>query len=187
MINGRLTTLSDIAPNSIEWMRQHRNDPELRKYFREWKDISCSQQELWYNSRGNNSDQNHVYFEIRATKNHGNILRGDLIGCCNLSYINWQTVRSAEFGVFLSKESRGHGFGYDALKTMFNYGFATMNLNKIWGEVYDNNTSLRLYKNMGFVDDGIARATYFDKGEYGNSNMISMLQSEWFEKYGKNI
>lgn len=177
MIVGKKVILSEIDPEDIEWMRNERNKPEMRKYFREWKDITKDQQQKWYNTRGNNSDPNHVYFKILEKKNN------TIVGCCGLHYIDWR-LRSAEFGVFLSKEAQGKGLGKEALLLLFDYGFKEMNLHKIWCEVYDLNNSVELYRHIGLVDEGILRDNYFCEGKYGNSYVLSILEDEWRNKYG---
>ena len=185
--------LDVIDPDNIEWLRQQRNMPEMRQYFREWKDISKDKQVSWYKAIGNNTADNHVYFEIHAdegTRNadnstlHDNVGSGELIGCCGLHYIDWR-LRSAEFGIFLSQKARGKGFGKDALLTLFDYGFREMNLHKIWAEVYTNNAALDVYtKGIGMCIDGKLRHSQFTDGKYMDSTMLSILEDEWFELHG---
>lgn len=192
MLDGKKVILDVVDKDDIEWMRQQRNMPEMRQYFREWKEISKDQQEWWYNDRGNNTNPNHVYFKVLEkydpdmtwpddTEEEKNPTR--LVGCCGLHYLDWR-MRSAEFGVFLSKEARGKGIGKEALTMLFDYGFREMNLHKIWCEVYDNNTSVELYRKLGFKDEGLLRDNYFCGGKYGNSIMMSVLEDEWFEAHG---
>jgi len=198
MIVGDKVYLKEIDPSNVEWMREQRNDPEMRKYFREWKDISKARQQWWYENRGNNMADNHVYFEI-----HENLpvqtppLQGwtdygtgkqnpapDLVGCCGLHYVDWR-LRSAEFGIFLSPEARGKGLGKEALTLLFDFGFREMNLHKIWAEVYDNNVALGVYTGpLGMKVDGKLRHNQFTNGTYIDSTMLSVLEDEWFEKHG---
>lgn len=195
MIEGKKIILDVIDPSNIEWMRQQRNKPEMRQYFRAWKEISKDQQQKWYQAIGNNTADNHVYFEIREVPEDGPrekpkgwtdkpVHATDLIGCCGLHYIDWR-LRAAEFGIFLAEEARGKKLGKDALVTLFDYGFREMNLHKIWAEVYDNNTALGLYTGpLGMTQDGLLRDNYFCDGKYGNSTMLSILEDEWFDKHG---
>lgn len=187
MLIGDRIILDAIDPEDIEWMRQQRNDPELRRYFREWKDISRDQQADWYRSRGNNSDPNHVYFKImqKHEKKPGELWdRHKLIGCCGLHYIDWR-LRSAEFGVFLDLKCRGKGMGKEAIHMLFDFGFKEMNLHKIWCEVYDNNAAIDFYRALGFVQEGVLRDSYFCEGKYGNSIVMSVLENEWAAKQSR--
>ena len=179
MIKGKKIILDTINPEDIEWMRNQRNDPALRKYFREWKDISKDQQENWYKSRGNNTDPKHIYFAIRLRST------GELVGCTGLLYIDWR-LRSAEFSVFVDFEQRGRGLGKETLMMLFDFGFREANLHKIWAEVYDFNKAVDIYtKALGMTVDGKLRHSTFHDGKYYDSIMLSILESEWFEKHEK--
>src|SRR3990167_4710425 len=177
MLKGNQVILDVISPDSIEWMRVQRNQPEMRQYFREWKEISKDQQSKWYASRGNNTDPNHVYFEIRLNPLYKfakpipgiHISCDALVGCCGLHYVDWR-LRAAEFGIFLCDEVRGQGMGKESLTMLFDYGFREMNLHKIWAEVYDTNKAINVYtKGLGMKQDGLLRDNYFKNGKYGNS------------------
>ena len=188
MLIGDKVILEEIDPENIEQMRQWRNNPELRKYFREYKDITKPMQEKWYDERGNNSNPSHVYFQIMEYKHEMAKINKDvngrvLIGCCGLHYIDWR-LRSAEFGVFIGKmSSRGGGKGKEALTLLFDYGFKEMNLHKIWCEVYDSNAAFGLYRDgLGMKEDGKIRHSQFTDGEYIDSTLLSVLEDEWFER-----
>lgn len=180
MLIGKNVILDTIETEDMEWMRRMRNNPALRQYFREWKDITRDKQIKWYNSRGNNSAADHVYFAIRDPESINQ--PNNLTGCCGLHYIDWR-LRSAEFGVFVNPKVRGGGIGTEALTMLFDYGFREMNLHKIWCEVYDGNISINLYRRLGFRDEGTLRDNYFCNGVYGNSIMMSVLEDEWFEAH----
>lgn len=183
MLIGSKVILEDVQTESIDQLRIWRNDPELRRYFREWKDISKAKQAEWYQTRGNNSSPGHVFFQVMskdllAPTEELAVKQRYLIGCCNLSYINFR-LRSAEFGVYLSLTERGLGKGKEALELLFDFGFKEANLHRIWAEVYDNNSALELYRKLGFKDEGVLRDSCYHDGRYGNSNLISLLEGEW--------
>ena len=172
MIVGKKCYLTSVQPESIEQLRNWRNNPDLRKYFREYREISKPMQENWYENRVLNNDKQ-VDFEIHESKTK------KLIGHCGLYYINWVN-RSAEFTVYLGDfDYRGQGIGKDALITLFNYGFNELNLNRIWCEVYSNNKALSVYESIGFVKEGVMRETYYNDGKYWDSTVLSILSTEW--------
>lgn len=191
MIKGERVYLCEVHPANNNWLRNQRNDPAIRKYLRAWKDISEDQQESWYRERGNNSNPNHVYFEIHmsASTTHDKASKvqlssGQIIGCTGLHYIDWR-LGSAEFSIFLMPQAQGAGLGRDALITLFNYGFREMNLHKIKAEVFDGNKALPMYTDiLGMTVDGISRHSQFRDGTYINSTMLSILEHEWFSKHG---
>ena len=188
MLVGEKVILEEIDHANIEQMRVWRNQPDMRQWFREYKDISRDKQEAWYKERGNNTNPAHVYFQIMslgAEENENTFKRTPeerietryLIGACGLHYIDFR-LRSAEFGIFLGRD-KGAGKGKEALKMLCDYGFKELNLHKIWAEVYSSNDSIELYRKLGFKDDGILRDNFFHNGKYGNSIMMSVLEDEW--------
>tara|TARA_B100000212_G_C27310669_1_gene505586 strand:- start:194 stop:730 length:537 start_codon:yes stop_codon:yes gene_type:complete len=170
MITGKKISLESIDAEHIEQLRNWRNDPSLRKYFREYREISYEMQKKWFDKIA--SDQNQVNFSIKDKQT------GKLIGHCGLYYINWR-ARHGEFGIYIGdKNYRGLGYGSDALRQLCKYGFEELNLNKIWCEVYSNNLSLDMYRHIGFVDEGVLRQNYYCEGKYWDSYILSMLRDE---------
>lgn len=175
MLLGNKIMLSKVEKENIEQLRQWRNTPELKKYFREYRELNKDNQLNWYNSKVLN-DNTTYNFEIRTKDNH-------LIGHCGLHYINWVN-RTGEFGIYIGDlKYRQGGYGSDALRTLIKYGFEELNLNRIWCEVWDNNAALDVYKHIGFVYEGKLRQTYFNEGRYWDSHLLGMLKTEYDEKY----
>ncbi len=192
MLIGNKIILEEIDPENVEQLRLWRNQPELRRYFREYKDITKDKQDVWYKERGNNSDVEHVYFQIMGLPQldptypqEQQVDKRYLIGCCGLHYIDFR-ARNAEFGIFLGTD-RGTGRGKEALIMLCDWGFKELNLHKIWAEVYDNNDAVEIYRKIGFKDEGILRDSAFHEGKYVNSTMMSILEDEWREKYGSKV
>ena len=63
MVNGKKVYLSSVERENLEQLRQWRNQPELRKYFREYREITKDMQNKWYENRVLNSKEQ-VDFEI---------------------------------------------------------------------------------------------------------------------------
>jgi RimJ/RimL family protein N-acetyltransferase len=182
MLKGSKVILDAIEPEDLEWMRYHRNDSDLRKYFREHKDISPIRQRDWYESDGSNSKLEHIYFKIMQYHEKIPGEKWDqtkIVGVCGLTNTNW-VARRSELSVYLAPEAQGKGYAKEALTIMYNYGFDELNLHNIFAEVYDNNPAVNFYiKALGMKQDGILRHTYFSNGQYGNSIMLSLLREEW--------
>ena len=172
MIKGNKVYLSSIERASLETLRNWRNNEDLRSYFREYREISCDMQNMWYEKRVLNNDHQ-IDFEIRKLSDQ------KLIGHCSLNYINWIN-RTAEFGIYVGDENeKGKGFGSEALRLLIKYGFEEINLNKIWCEVYEHNQAMGIYKHIGFVHEGTLRQNYYHKGKYLDSHILSILKDEF--------
>jgi len=175
MLNGKKVFLKNISPDSLTQLMNWRNVPELRKYFREYRDINEDMQKKWYQERvlGN---PNQADFEIHCIKS------GKLIGHCGLYYINW-AYRHAEFGIYIGdKEYRQGGYGSDALRTLIEHGFDDLNLNKIWCEVYSNNDSINVYKHLGFEEEAVLRQHYYSEGKYWDSTLMGLLHNDYQQR-----
>ena len=84
--------MTGVQPESIEKLRQWRNNPNLRKYFRTSKEITKPMQADWYKRSCLNPNQ--VDFEIHELES------GRLIGHCGLYYIDFIS-RKAEFAIYI--------------------------------------------------------------------------------------
>ena len=180
MITGEKTYLAVVERTDTEQLRTWRNMPELRQYFREYREISTEMQDKWFTERVcGNRDQ--VDFGIH------DLSTGELIGHCGLYYIDWVS-RNAELAVYLgSQYHRGRGYGVDALRLLFDYGFLTLGLHRVWCEVFDGNAAVDVYRHLGFRDEGVKRQHHFDGGRFIDSLMLGLLSSEWQSGHSAHI
>ena len=172
MVTGSKVNLVKVGLSSLEPLRKWRNSPDLRRYFREHRELNRDNQREWYKNSVLGDTQQYN-FEIRVNENN------KLIGHCGLYYINWIS-RTAEFGIYIGdRDYKGGGYGSDALRTLIGYGFNDLNINRIWCEVYDNNDALKIYEHIGFKQEGTLREQYYNEGRYWDAHILSMLRSEY--------
>lgn len=177
MISGNKIYLTAVSKNSIQQLMNWRNSPELKKYFREYREISDEMQEAWFQNRVMNNDKQ-IDFEIH------DIVSRRLIGHCGLYYINWVN-RTAELSIYIGDVNfRGGGYGKDALHILMNYAFKTINMNRVWCEVFSNNEAVHVYRKIGFKDEGILRDHHFDDGKFIDCHILGLLSKEWLKKDG---
>jgi RimJ/RimL family protein N-acetyltransferase len=95
--------------------------------------------------------------------------------------------RSAHFGIMIGEPSyRGQGYGTEATRLMLKYAFETLNLHRVELGVYATNvTGIRVYENCGFVREGVQREHTFIAGRYVDHIYYSMLDREYFARYGQ--
>ncbi len=175
MITGEKVYLTTIENEDLEVLRQWRNQPEYRKYFREYREISKHMQETWYQSKVI-GDPNTIMFAIK------NKATNELLGCCGLCYINWIN-RHGDLSLYIGWENSyidELGFAQEACRLLFNYGFSELNLNKVWTEIYEfDHKKYKLYHSLGFHDDGLLRQQYFHDGKLWDSYILSLLRKDW--------
>jgi UDP-4-amino-4,6-dideoxy-N-acetyl-beta-L-altrosamine N-acetyltransferase len=176
MIKGKKIELHKPERDDMILLLEWRNNPDHRKYYREYRESTLEDQLNWYDNVMTKDDTWHHFIAkpIGVEK---------VIGVVFLNHIH-PVYRTGEFGITLGDPNyRGKGFGKDMLLTILEYGFNELNLNRIWCEVYSNNESVHMYRKIGFKDEGVLRSHVYKNGEYIDSLILGMLKSEYNEIY----
>lgn len=95
---------------------------------------------------------------------------------------NWYKAhRRAEVGYVLNKEEhKRKGYMSEALGAMLDYGFNTMDLNRVEAFIGPGNTaSQKLVKKYGFTQEGHLRQHYISGAEIQDSLIFSLLKEEY--------
>ena len=175
MVKGNKVYLSAIEEKELGQLREWRNLPEYRKYFREYREISPVMQKKWFENVVNNNNGD-IMFGIHDIETNG------LLGCCGLCYINW-IHRYADLSLYIGKDNcyiDDEGIAEESCRLLFNYAFDELGLNKIWTEIYEfDNKKFDLYKHMGFKQDGFLREQYYYRKKWWNSYILSLLHYEY--------
>lgn len=178
MIRGKLTELIKPEIKDMPLLSKWRNDPENRRFYREYEEKSIEDQIYWYHEIMN-KDNTWYHFCVRP------IGETKIIGIVMLNHIHWVN-KTGEFGITIGeKKYQGKGFGSDALLTLLNYGFFELNLNRIWCEVFSNNPAIELYKKIGFREEGKLRSHIFKNNEFLDSYILGILKHEFISIYKK--
>ena len=124
--------------------------------------------------------QDTIYISIVISKEDTTEI---LIGNCGIHNINWKN-RVGESGTVIGENLyQNKGFGTEAMELLLEYGFATVNLNRIELNVYDyNSRAIKLYKKLGFTEEGRRRQFVWIKGSYHDAIMMGMLAEEWRDR-----
>ena len=78
------------------------------------------------------------------------------------------------------KEYWDQGYGSEAMQLMLKHGFETLNLHRIWLQVYDKNVrGIRAYEKTGFTVESRFREAHYQHGRYYDIIIMSILRSEW--------
>lgn len=174
MIFGKRAALRAVQREDLPQLMAWRNRPELRKYFREYRELNLDLQERWFEHTVL-GDKNTLMFSIvdRETET--------LLGCCGLCYIDWVN-RHAELSLYIGHENSyidADGYAEDACHILLSYGFEQLNLHKIWAEIYAfDSPKEQLLNKMGFHKDGILRDHCFYQGNWHHSTVWSLLQTD---------
>lgn len=175
MISGQFVELRAIDEGHLWTLLRWRNNPNLRKYYREYRELSGSQQYEWFQQML--KDPYTLMFSIFETGRAGDDL---LIGVCGLTYINW-VFRTAEISLYIGKDDLylDNQYAPDAWRTLMRYGFGELGMNKLWVEAYEfDEKRIALCHKFKFHQDGRLRQNVYKEGAYWDSLIFSLLRSE---------
>ncbi len=177
MIKGEKISLRAVSEDDLPSLLSWRNNPDFRKYFREYRELTLQNQKQWFDRYVVN-DNTTLMFSI--------VLNDDkqtLIGACGLCYIN-HVNRNADLSLYIGHEDAyidDKGYAAESCDLLFRYGFGELNLHKIWTEIYEfDQPKFKLYSEIGLTQDGLLRDNYFHDGRWHNSRMMSILAKEYF-------
>ncbi len=162
-----------IEIEDLTIIQKWRNNQDLRQYFREYREFSFTQLKNWY---FNMIDDNR--FEMFVIQD---LNSNEVIGVTGITYIDWPN-RHADVHFYIGKNSEwiDDTYSQTAIKLILDYGFKTLNLNKLWAEIYEIDTKkLNFFKDKGFKVDATFREHYFNNGKYYNSHILSLLRNEY--------
>lgn len=105
---------------------------------------------------------------------------GKPIGRIGLNQFRWRD-RVASMYVFIGEqEAWGKGYGREAIRLLLDYAFETLNLRlvQLW-TLADNERARRLYKAVGFVEDGSLRDRSWIAGHLVDHVVLSITRDEF--------
>lgn len=82
-------------------------------------------------------------------------------------------------GIVIFPAFQGKGYGKAALHLLIEFAFLELNVNLIYLNVFPENKADKLYRSVGFNDEGILRERYKLRGIYHNMLSMSLTRSEW--------
>jgi len=105
-------------------------------------------------------------------------VNGKFAGIIELVDINF-IHRNSEIQIIVKQDFRGRGLAKAAMLKGLDYAFNILNMNKIYLFVdTENHAALHLYKDVGFVQEGIMRQQFFVEGEYRDSVFMGIFKDE---------
>jgi RimJ/RimL family protein N-acetyltransferase len=163
----------DDFPHFMEWV----NDPEVTHTLILLRPIAEGLELEFLERALANDNTRDVFFAFDGPD-------GTYAGNIGLHAIDWIS-RKAELGIVVGrKDLWGKGIGALAIKAALAYAFNDINLEKVYLRVFDHNErGIKLYKSLGFVQEGIMRRDAFKNGVYHDTIFMSILREEWQKLY----
>lgn len=161
---------------------EYSRDPEVARYvqWRAYTNIHEARDYIRYMQRQYRSDQPASWAVVdKAT--------GKVIGTAGYSWLN-RDHNSAEVGYSISRLYWNKGVMTEVLAAMLRHGFETLRLHRIEAQ-HDvrNPASGRVMEKNGMTREGTLRGRLYNKGEYVDVNLYSILYDEWAKSERKRL
>lgn len=162
---------SDLQTNYFQWF----NDQTIGTYTRHVRFPNSMERMRKYYQKAIKNDDLLVLAIIYAKDNCH-------VGNISLQNIDWIN-RCAEFAIIIGeRQYAGRGIATEAGKLIINHGFERLNLNRIWLGVHEaNKAAIKVYKKIGFKDEGRFRQRFFQNEKFYDDIIMSILREEWIE------
>ena len=156
------------APTLVAWF----NDAEVTRNLLQHLPINLRAEEQFLDKLYQNDENIGLGIAVKETDR--------LIGTTGLHKMD-RRARQASFGIALGVKSEwGKGYGTEATALMVRYAFETLNLNRVWLHVFEDNVrGQRCYEKVGFRREGLLRQDNFREGRYHNTVVMAILREEW--------
>jgi len=110
------------------------------------------------------------------------LFKGEIVGVAGFNEINWSN-KTAYIGYWLGEEFQGNGIMTKVARTLTDYAFNELNLNKVEIRVAEANEKSRVIpERLSFVKEGSIRQAEWLYDHYVNHVVYGMIKEEWLDK-----
>jgi len=165
----RALTYADL-PLTLEW----HNQPEIvDMYSGHPFPVNEEMEKKWYDKITGSNIPTTVFGVEHVSDSR-------LIGITLLKDINFVNS-SAETAIYIGDtDYRGKGMSIQAMRLTLDFAFSKLNLHRAWLRVRsDNLPAIRLYKRIGFCEEGVLREAEYKNGVYLDIIILSILKHEY--------
>lgn len=173
MLKGEFVGLRAVEQADLSTLLAWRNQPEFRRYFREYRELGSDQQQSWYEQTVLRDPATRMFSII-------DLASGRLLGACGLCYIHW-VDRNGDFSIYIGADDLyiDERLAPDAARLMIRYGFEELGLHRLWSEIYHFDTAKqRLFETLGFQLEARFRESHWTEGAWHDSLIYGLLATD---------
>jgi len=175
MLYNDFITLKPISVKDTEFILELRNDLEIADQFFSDPPLYDFKHSNWLKIRSKD-DLDFIVMEKQTQKRAGRIY------ITNIDYRH----QKGEYGIVLHSNFRGKNLAYKASKLLLDHVFNNLPIQKIILKVFnDNQKAIKLYKKIGFSQEGYFKKDIYKKGEFKDVCQMALFKDNWFKKNGK--
>lgn len=174
--------LREMSPSDVNALLRHFGNPEVIKFIDMQPIKTIEQANEWLKWMGG-------FFAARDGLRWGITLKeaNVFIGSCGLHYWN-REAHYAEIGCDVVHQYWGHGYGQEAMRSLIEFGWEHMKLNRIEADVVQGNQrSLHVLKKLGFKEEGVLRQRLLKGGKYYDVHFLGLLRGEYTEQSSQRV
>lgn len=178
IIYGKRIRLRAVEREDVAKFHAWVNDPEVTRGLLLNLPLSMWDEEDWFAGLSRRDPaERPLAIDIRKGR------AWKLVGNCGVHGVSWMN-RSCELGILIGeKDEWNKGYGAEAMTLLLKHGFETLNMNRVYLQVYDDNIrAVRSYEKAGFVLEGRQRQAVYKNGKYEDVLFMSVLRSEWMSR-----
>ena len=119
------------------------------------------------------------FFDLAIVPREGDPEKFRLIGGCKI-HITDHANREGEIGYYLERESWKKGLATESARALLSFGFTCLGLHRMTGLCFtENRGSARVLEKIGMTREGVLRKHRMKEGQWVDSFLYSILDSEW--------
>jgi RimJ/RimL family protein N-acetyltransferase len=174
MLKGKKINLRPLKIEDAKHTLELRYDVEANKALIAYPyPVNIENEKEWIENLYPKGVRENIYFAIEENSSN------EFVGYLSLQKINYIN-RNGNFGVIILKKFRGKGYSAEAMKLFFVYIFDQINLRKIKLEVLKENAkAIKIYKDLGFNEEGILKEHIYQDGKYKDLLMMSLFSEDF--------
>jgi RimJ/RimL family protein N-acetyltransferase len=175
---SRRITLRCFAEKDLPALIAYRSDPEVAR-FQSWSRLDEAAARAFLTALDETEPgRRGEWFQFALVHNETDQLLGD---CALL--VKADDPQQAEIGYTLARAHQGQGYATEALTTLLDYLFGTLELHRVVAQVdVRNEPSFRLLERLGFRREGHFLQSYWLKGSWIDEYLYALLAAEWRER-----
>jgi diamine N-acetyltransferase len=174
VLESKRLLIKPIEEEDLQYLLELRWEQSIMNYLIH-EPLSLANQKKWFSSLSSKDIPFLIWLKSDNNKYH----RAGTVGLYNINTRHQRAI----WRVRLDPLYQGKGIAYEAVNLVLDYGFNTLNINKIISDSFaDNQAIVNLSQKLGFKKEGLLKKHYFHKGEFRDAIQFGLLREDFNKK-----
>jgi len=174
ILESKKLVLKPVEEEDLQFLLDLRWDRDTMDYLIHYP-ISYKSQQQWLENIRKSGDMPLSIF----VKENDELKIAGTVGLYEFDYRH----QRANWRLRVSQTYRRKGIGFESTYLMLDYGFNTLNINKIVSDSFaDNIAIVKLSKKLGFIEEGVLRRHYFHHGSFRDVIAFGLFREDFNKK-----